>query len=89
MSSPAADGFQDGPKGSKRTAAVVQYEMLADHPNEFDSSDVIFESWFRRQDLPADLSSEASRAPRVVLFQAASMSTCLTISQDLRLWFVV
>ncbi len=42
------------PRAGKPTVAVLQYEMLADHPHVFTQEDVLFESWLGRQDMPED-----------------------------------
>lgn len=39
------------PRGSSRTVAEIQYEMLAEQPYTFTQEDVLFESWFARQGL--------------------------------------
>jgi hypothetical protein len=36
-------------RGNKPTAAVLQYEMLADSPFQHTQEDVLFQSWFARQ----------------------------------------
>lgn len=43
------------PRAGKPTAATLQYEMLAAHPGELTSQDVLFDSWLARQpgDKPA------------------------------------
>lgn len=48
-------------RGAAKTVAVLQYEMLAEHPYGLTQEDVLFESWRRRQDLP-DEGSDADRA---------------------------
>jgi hypothetical protein len=37
------------PRGTAKTVAQIQYEMLVDNPYEFTQEDVLFESWFARQ----------------------------------------
>lgn len=49
------------PRGGKKTVAVLHHEMLADAPHRFTQEDVLFETWLRRQELPAE-PSEAERA---------------------------
>lgn len=39
------------PRGKSKTVAEIQYGMLAEHPFTYTQEDVLFESWFRRQDL--------------------------------------
>lgn len=65
-------------KGSNRTAAVVQYELLADHPHEFDSNEVLFESWCRRQDSWDGLSPDERDQLREQFF--AKPQACLRAS---------
>ena len=38
-------------RGSSKTVAEIQYEMLLKHPFAYTQEDVLFESWFARQDL--------------------------------------
>ena len=38
------------PRGNKVTVAVLQYEMLADHPHQHTQEDVLFHSWMARQE---------------------------------------
>lgn len=40
------------PRGGKKTAAVIQYELLVEQPHELTSREIIFRSWLERQDLP-------------------------------------
>ncbi|MEV0897113.1 DUF6157 family protein [Actinoplanes sp. NPDC049802] len=40
-------------RGSGRTVAQIQYEMLSAHPFTYTQEDVLFESWFARQGLAA------------------------------------
>ncbi|WP_194837281.1 DUF6157 family protein [Nocardia sp. XZ_19_369] len=47
------------PRGSSRSVAQIQYEMLSEHPFTYTQEDVLFESWFARQDLEV---SEAEKA---------------------------
>ncbi|GAA1262417.1 DUF6157 family protein [Sphaerisporangium rubeum] len=42
------------PRGGKPTVATVQYAMLTGGPGELTQEDVLFETWLRRQDPPAD-----------------------------------
>ncbi|MFE3544332.1 DUF6157 family protein [Nocardia sp. NPDC059177] len=46
-------------RGSSRSVAQIQYEMLSEHPYTYTQEDVLFESWFARQDLEV---SEAEKA---------------------------
>ena len=41
-------------RGGKKTVAVLQYELLAGNPHVLTQEDVLFESWFARQDIPDD-----------------------------------
>jgi len=49
-------------RGERATVALFQYRMLVDAPFRFTQEDVLFESWFARQDLPEDARAEARRA---------------------------
>ncbi|GLX09162.1 DUF6157 family protein [Microbispora sp. NBRC 16548] len=44
-----------GPRGGKPTVAVLQYALISGAPYGMTQEDVLFETWLRRQDLPADL----------------------------------
>ena len=57
---PAQEGETPGPGRSGRTVAQVQYELLAAEPFRWTEDDVLFESWWRRQDAAAS----ASRAEK-------------------------
>ncbi|QIS10103.1 DUF6157 family protein [Nocardia arthritidis] len=46
-------------RGPSRSVAQIQYEMLSEHPYTYTQEDVLFESWFARQDLEV---SEAEKA---------------------------
>ncbi|MQA00201.1 MAG: hypothetical protein GEU80_12895 [Dehalococcoidia bacterium] len=48
-------------RGGKKTVAVLQYEMLEGHPYVLTQEDVLFESWFRRQDLSGASEGEVAR----------------------------
>jgi hypothetical protein len=48
------------PRGSGPTTAQVQYELLRAEPFRWTEDDVLFESWWRRQDAAAS-ASEAER----------------------------
>ncbi|MBE3013910.1 hypothetical protein IL992_32700 [Microbispora sp. NEAU-D428] len=45
-------------RGGKPTVAVLQYELISGAPYGLTQEDVLFETWLRRQDLPADLPGE-------------------------------
>lgn len=47
-------------RGAAKTVAQLQYEMLAAHPYEFTSDDVLFEVWATRQGI-ADADKDAER----------------------------
>lgn len=38
-------------RSGKKTVAVLQHELLAEHPFRFTQEDVLFDSWLARQDL--------------------------------------
>lgn len=42
------------PKGSAKTAPVLQYEMIANHPYEYTQEDVLFESLAVRKGIPEE-----------------------------------
>lgn len=65
-------------RGGNKTAAAVQHEMLVDHPHEFDSEEIIFESWYRRQPNAADLSPDERAATREQFF--SKPQACLRAS---------
>jgi hypothetical protein len=44
-------GKVPAPRGSSKTVAEIQYEMLSEHPFTYTQEDVLFESWFARQAL--------------------------------------
>lgn len=47
---PTTSSVLPTPRGGKPTAAVLQYEMLVDSPYQYTQEDVLFQSWFARQD---------------------------------------
>lgn len=51
--SPTTQSVVPMEKGGKKTVAVIQYEMLVDHPYELTQEDVLFETHVRHKDLPA------------------------------------
>lgn len=64
-------------RGTAKTVAQIQYEMLIDNPFEFTQEDVLFESWFARQDL-SNLSKAAVQRHREAFF--AKDQPCLRTS---------
>jgi Family of unknown function (DUF6157) len=46
---PVTSSVAPSTRGSRRTVAVVQYEMLSGRPRQLTQEDVLFESWFQRQ----------------------------------------
>jgi len=50
---PAKEG-RIPPTGAKPTAAALQYELMADHPYEYTSDDVLFEVYAIRNAIPDD-----------------------------------
>jgi hypothetical protein len=46
-------------RGSAKTVAEIQYEMISENPFVFTQEDVLFESWFARQNLEV---SDAEKA---------------------------
>lgn len=74
----AAAGTEPPVRGANTTVAAVQYDMLADHPHEFDSEEVIFESWYRRQPNAAELSLDEKASMREQFF--SKPQACLRAS---------
>jgi hypothetical protein len=54
---PAQEGETPGPGRSGPTVAQVQYDLLAAEPFRWTEDDVLFESWWRRQDAAATASA--------------------------------
>lgn len=46
------DAGEVPPTGKKKTAANLQYDMLADHPYEYTSDDVLFTTFAMRKEIP-------------------------------------
>jgi hypothetical protein len=67
----AVAGMVPEPRGGKPTVASATFELVANHPYELRSSDVIFTVWADRRDLP-----EADRAAAWVEFYAKGQA-CL------------
>jgi hypothetical protein len=40
-------------KGGKKTVAVIQYEMLAEHPYKYTQEDILFQTHVRHKEVPA------------------------------------
>jgi len=55
------------PRGSTKTVAEAQYEMLIDAPFEHTQEDVLFTVWLERQDLP-ELAEDEIAALRAEYF---------------------
>ncbi|HEX8110178.1 MAG TPA: DUF6157 family protein [Kofleriaceae bacterium] len=51
--SPTAQSLVPQEKGGKKTVAVIQYEMLVDHPYELTQEDVLFETHARHKEISA------------------------------------
>ena len=47
-------------RNGKKTVAVIQYEMLANNPHVYTQEDVLFQSWFQRQDQTAKSEDEVA-----------------------------
>lgn len=58
---PVAEGVVPTARGAKKTVAVLQYEMIADSPYQHTQEDVLFQSWFQRQDLGDPTADEVAR----------------------------
>ncbi|MFG1879130.1 DUF6157 family protein [Sphaerisporangium sp. NPDC049003] len=59
--SPVTESVVPSARGARKTVAVVQYEMLTGSPYVHTQEDVLFESWFRRQDLPEATQADIAR----------------------------
>lgn len=51
--SPTEKSIVPQEKGGKKTVAVIQYELLADHPYEYTQEDVLFQTHVRHKEIPA------------------------------------
>ena len=50
------------PKGGKKTQAVLEYEMIANHPHKYTEEDVAFETYATRNNIPkADWPAEREK----------------------------
>ncbi|GIH62987.1 MULTISPECIES: DUF6157 family protein [Microbispora] len=65
-------------RGGKPTVAVLQYELISGAPYGLTQEDVLFETWLRRQDLPADLPGERRAELRKEFFSRSQ--ACLRSS---------
>ena len=61
---PAASGEIPPRKGAKKSVAVLQFEMLHEHPYEFSSDDILFAVFATRKEIP----KEALEEQRVIFF---------------------
>ena len=59
--STVAKGEIPSPKGDKKTAATIQFDMIRKHPYEFTSDDVVFQVFAEKQELTEDEYSEARK----------------------------
>ncbi|MEV4298147.1 DUF6157 family protein [Microbispora rosea] len=67
-----------GGRGGRPTVAVLQYELISGAPYGLTQEDVLFETWLRRQDLPADLPAERRAELRKEFFSRSQ--ACLRAS---------
>ncbi|MEV1203865.1 DUF6157 family protein [Microbispora rosea] len=67
-----------GGRGGRPTVAVFQYELISGAPYGLTQEDVLFETWLRRQDLPADLPAERRAELRKEFFSRSQ--ACLRAS---------
>ncbi|GIH46576.1 hypothetical protein SAMN05421833_10371 [Microbispora rosea] len=67
-----------GGRGGRPTVAVFQYELISGAPYGLTQEDVLFETWLRRQDLPADLTAERRAELRKEFFSRSQ--ACLRAS---------
>lgn len=58
---PVATAVPPPVRGQARSVAVVQYEMLIDRPHVHTQEDVLFASWWERQDRPDASEAEIGR----------------------------
>ncbi|MFG1826085.1 DUF6157 family protein [Microbispora bryophytorum] len=65
-------------RGGKPTVASLQYELISGAPYGLTQEDVLFETWLRRQDLPADLPAERRAELRKEFFSRSQ--ACLRAS---------
>ncbi len=49
--SPAGAGTVPAPKGDRKTVALIQYELLAEHPYTYTQEEVLFETHLRHKGL--------------------------------------
>lgn len=75
---PVAAAEVPRPRGGKPTVAVLQYEMISGSPYGLTQEDVLFETWLRRQDLPAGLPEERRAELREDFFSRSQ--ACLRAS---------
>lgn len=61
-------------RGGKKSIAVIQYELLSEHPYEYTQADVLFETFARHKAVP-----DAERAARRTEFFSKSQA-CLRAS---------
>ncbi|WP_283137094.1 DUF6157 family protein [Rhizohabitans arisaemae] len=64
---PVKEGVAPKDRGAKKTVAVLQYEMLAGRPFVHTQEDVLFDTWFKRHELP-EASDEEIAALRAKFF---------------------
>ncbi|MFF4128012.1 DUF6157 family protein [Microbispora rosea] len=67
-----------GGRGGRPTVATLQYELISGAPYGLTQEDVLFETWLRRQDLPADLTAERRAELRKEFFSRSQ--ACLRAS---------
>jgi hypothetical protein len=59
---PVAEAEVPTPRGAAKTVAVMQYELIAGHPYEFTSDDILFEVYAERAGIPlAERDAERER----------------------------
>ncbi|WP_432863374.1 DUF6157 family protein [Microbispora rosea] len=67
-----------GGRGGRPTVATLQYELISGAPYGLTQEDVLFETWLRRQDLPAGLTAERRAELRKEFFSRSQ--ACLRAS---------
>ncbi|MGH3655562.1 MAG: DUF6157 family protein [Micromonosporaceae bacterium] len=75
---PITGSVTPAPRGGKKTVAVLQYEMLAERPNELTQEEVLFESWWARQEAAGDVPDSEVALLRKEFF--AKPQACLRAS---------
>jgi hypothetical protein len=76
--SPAQESEVPAERGGKPTIATIQYAMLADHAYQHTQPDVLFHTWFARQDFDRKPTAAQKKELREKFF--AKSQACLRAS---------